>query len=118
MSTLLLLLFAACSGKPAEPSVWLPSTFADFQDGVGSATADELTTNRMVLKYEDEDAGNQWATWSALMERNGYTWDGEPSNAMGMTFDTFTHPNGEVRKLIVVGRGGDVFVQMDVEDAE
>lgn len=105
-------LAVACGSPPAS----LPTPFASYESDVGRAEIDTLTMTQMVLKYSGGDAAARWATWSALMEREGYTWDGTPSNAMGMTFDTFTHPNGDVRKLIVTGRGGTVYVHMSIED--
>jgi len=114
VSRWLLLALMACSTAP-ESDVWLPSNFQSFQDGVGAAEAEEITTQRMVLRYVDGDSEAQWATWSALLEREGYTWDHSPTSAMGMTFDTFTNANGDARKLIVARRAGAVFVQMDIE---
>jgi hypothetical protein len=70
----------------------------------------------LVLRYPTSDARGQWATWSAVLEREGYTWDGVPGDAMGMTFDTFTAPDGHTRKLIVTARGGATYVQMSLQD--
>lgn len=105
---------AACG--PSTPPPSLPSPFAAFATAVGEAEVDESTMDTLVLRYSGADAPGQWATWSAVLEREGYTWDGSPGNAMGMTFDTFTAPDGHTRKLIVSARGGSTFVQMSLED--
>lgn len=112
---------AALSGtiagcKPSAPPPALPSPFAAFATSVGEAEVDESTMDTLVLRYPGSDASGQWATWSAVLEREGFTWDGSPGSAMGMTFDTFTAPDGHTRKLIVTARGGSTFVQMSLED--
>ncbi|MFT6145799.1 MAG: hypothetical protein ACJAZO_002040 [Myxococcota bacterium] len=105
---------SACSPGASPPA--LPSPFAAFASSVGEAQVDESTMETLVLRYPSSDASGQWATWSAVLEREGYTWDGNPGDAMGMTFDTFTAPDGHTRKLIVTARGGATFVQMSLEN--
>ncbi len=105
---------AACT--PSAPPPSLPSPFAAFATSVGEAQVDESTMDTLVLRYPSSDASGQWATWAAVLEREGYTWDGSPGSAMGMTFDTFTAPDGHTRKLIVTARGGSTYVQMSLED--
>ena len=110
----LAILLAACG--PSVPAPSLPSPFAAFATSVGDAVVDESTMDSLVLRYPTSDAAGQWAIWSAVLEREGYTWDGSPGNAMGMTYDTFTAPDGHTRKLIVTARGGSTYVQMDIQD--
>ncbi len=102
--------------RPSTPPPALPSPFAAFATSVGEAEVDESTMETLVLRYPTSDASGQWANWSAVLEREGFTWDGVPGSAMGMTFDTFSAPDGHTRKLIVTARGGSTYVQMSLED--
>ena len=112
MKGLLALLLTACS---AGPTVSLPTPFAPYAATVGDGVVETSTFTEVVVRYTDVEAVEQWARWTATLEREGYTWDSSPTRAMGMTFDTFTGPDGDVRELIVTGRGSSVIVHLAIK---